>query len=149
MSKKLPRAVKCRAIINSGPKLLLVRQAGEKWWCLPGGKVRAGETLAECLERELVEELGVKPRIGKMFYIRELIDHVGHTIEFYFHVKNGKDFKKAETKDASHRFELDEFRIVNLEEEKDLVIYPEILRKLFPELVKANFDIPTTHLGKI
>ncbi len=36
-------------------------------WELPGGKQEPGESLADCLERELKEELGVKVAVGPLF----------------------------------------------------------------------------------
>jgi 8-oxo-dGTP diphosphatase len=51
------------AIITRNSKLLVARRAANQklpgFWEFPGGKVEIGETLQACLERELLEELGV------------------------------------------------------------------------------------------
>lgn len=58
------------AIIRKGNKVLIARRApGEKlagFWEFPGGKVEEGETLQECLERELQEEFGIITKSGKV-----------------------------------------------------------------------------------
>lgn len=56
------------AVVTNGERILLARRAaGEHLagsWELPGGKVEAGETLAQALTRELMEELGVRARVA-------------------------------------------------------------------------------------
>ena len=55
-------------IIRNGRVLVCRRAEGERlagFWEFPGGKLEAGESLCECLERELREELGVDARAGE------------------------------------------------------------------------------------
>ncbi len=59
-----PRVEVAAAIIErpDGAFLMASRPAGKAyagWWEFPGGKVEAGETPREALERELAEELGI------------------------------------------------------------------------------------------
>ena len=61
------KEVAAAIILKDESVLLTRRKAGEKlagYWEFPGGKVEDGETLQECLERELREELGVGSKAG-------------------------------------------------------------------------------------
>ena len=44
-------------LINPERQLLVVRKRGSPFWMLPGGKIDAGETALQALQRELQEEL--------------------------------------------------------------------------------------------
>jgi len=59
------------AIIRRDDKILICKRGAggncEFLWEFPGGKQERGETLEECLERELKEELGIKIRINGVF----------------------------------------------------------------------------------
>ena len=61
------RAVTAAVIERDGAILVARRAPGHKLaglWEFPGGKVEDGESLEECLRRELVEELGISCSIG-------------------------------------------------------------------------------------
>ena len=56
------------AVIEKDAQVLIVRKApGTRHagsWEFPGGKVEPGETPEACLEREILEELGIRVRIA-------------------------------------------------------------------------------------
>lgn len=49
-----------KALIFKKRKILLVKEWDDEWWSFPGGGIEYGEGLAEALQRELSEELGLK-----------------------------------------------------------------------------------------
>ncbi len=57
------------AIIERDGKVLIAQRAKNDSllgkWEFPGGKVETGETLEECLRRELLEELGIRAEVGQ------------------------------------------------------------------------------------
>jgi mutator protein MutT len=77
------------ALIESDGKLLVCqRRRGDTFalmWEFPGGKRKPEETEREALERELLEELGVKSRIGaELFRVRHQYPQMDGPIELIF-----------------------------------------------------------------
>ena len=63
--------VSCGIILNGQDQVLLARRAPHKsnsgLWEFPGGKLHPGESPAECLHRELWEELKIKVAVNQVF----------------------------------------------------------------------------------
>ena len=60
--------VTAAVIRRNGRILIAQRPLGGRLgglWEFPGGKVEAGETLPQCLRREIKEELGIRIKVGK------------------------------------------------------------------------------------
>ncbi len=54
------------AIFDEHGKVLLTRRRDNGQWCLPGGAVEAGESVAEACEREVWEETGLRVRVKRL-----------------------------------------------------------------------------------
>lgn len=74
-----------RAIVSYHDKLLLVTD-GAGYWYTPGGRLDAGETLPECVAREVHEETGLKIVVGDVVIVSEYLDEKKgeHKVECYF-----------------------------------------------------------------
>jgi 8-oxo-dGTP diphosphatase len=70
-------------IEDEDQKVLLVRQAlGFRFWTLPGGKVKRGESLVKALKRELYEETGLDAEIGSLLGVLDRRDKDAITLLF-------------------------------------------------------------------
>jgi ADP-ribose pyrophosphatase YjhB (NUDIX family) len=59
-SRPTPITVGDAAVIDDEGKILLIRRADNQKWAMPGGALEVGETPAEGVVREALEETGVK-----------------------------------------------------------------------------------------
>ena len=83
-------------------------------YCLPGGKLDAGESTEECLIREVEEELDFTPEDLKLIAIQQLIKWDNHRFDFIYLVGNSEDFDLEDAKDATHAHELNKVTRVNI-----------------------------------
>lgn len=73
------------AILVDDDRLLMVRRGhgpAAGTWAVPGGRVEAGETLAEAVVRELYEETGIEGVCGRLVGVEELLPEDGSTEHF-------------------------------------------------------------------
>ena len=111
MEKDKKFVVRTRGIIIHEGKLLGVKHPHDTSFCaLPGGHLEWGEDIKECLHREMIEELGVTPEIGRLLYINNFIDGKAgnQSIEFFFEITNSKDYLNIEHLKTTHAHEIAE-----------------------------------------
>ena len=64
-----PTSLGCRCLVLRGDSVLLVRHTYERWWYLPGGGVRRGESFADAARREVREETGLRVDDLSLFHL--------------------------------------------------------------------------------
>lgn len=115
MSLNSPIAtIKTRAVIMLDGKIFLGKLAQWNFFCLPGGTLEYNETLKEGLKREIIEELGVEPKIGKLVYTQEIIRDNESKFDFWYWIENPEDFIHIDLSTTSHGFEHSEVGFYDL-----------------------------------
>ena len=123
--------IRCRAIIIYEGKLLVVKHTPDATFAvLPGGHLEWKEDIKECLRREIKEELGVTPEIGRLLYVNNFMDGKSkQSVEFFFEVINSQDYKDIKNSKAIQADEISEIFWVE----------PENIISIMPKTIGEDF----------
>jgi len=102
--------IRVRGIILFEDKLLVVKHPNDtSFGALPGGHLEWGEDIRECLVREIIEELGIKPEIGRLLYVNNFIDGDSiQSVEFFFEITNANMYMDIGNNSRTHAHEIAE-----------------------------------------
>lgn len=104
----------CSAVIfdDDRKRILLTRRTDNGQWCLPSGRIEAGESVAEACVREVLEETGLHVEIVKLLGVysnpHQLVEYADgnriHLISLCFEVRRagGELTSSNETTEFSH-----------------------------------------------
>lgn len=137
--------ISARAFIESDGNVLLssYRDRSGDWFVFPGGGQHVGETLPECLLREVKEETSLQVEIGQLRWVHEFIaadfpeseiDSDFHQVEMIFEcrMKNGQHAKLGSNPDPGQTG----LRWVSIDQLLSLRFFPQDVARIL------NGDLP-------
>lgn len=131
---------RCGAFIIKNGKILLIKRVkpNRSYWVFPGGGKEKGESLEDCLKREMSEELGL--RVDKYKKCITLIDFENGMKETYFltEVENAKpeivgEEKDRESDDNKYSLTFEDLSILDNEN-----LFPPFARVWLKEYLEKN-----------
>lgn len=112
----------------------------EPFWCTPGGGMDDGETIHQALRREMVEETGIAPIIGRLLFVQQFFDGDKEQLEFFFHITNAEDYHQINLEATSHgTIEVERCEFVDPKQER---VLPAFLTELdIAEYVSGHLPV--------
>ena len=101
------RRTNVRGIIYRDGKLLVTKFRQEddsesEHWGTFGGGLDIGESIVDGLHREMIEETGIAPKIGRLLFIQQFDDGEKEQFELFFHIENPEDYEAISLETTSH-----------------------------------------------
>ena len=127
----MDRRITTRGIIYKNGKIFAQKlKRGEgttDYWCTPGGGLDPSESLHDGLVREMIEETGIAPEIGKLLYVQQYREENGREyLEFFYHVTNVDDYETIDLASTTHgEIEVAEYGFIDPAQEN---ILPKFLQ---------------------
>jgi len=137
--------IRATAVLIENGKILLLQEkvTNKRAWSLPGGKLEIGESLEDCLIREMQEETGLDVEVGPLLFIGErMMEHL-HVVHISFEVT-----RKIQDSTANQLTEnILDSPTIKLAPLKDLEMYG--FSSKFKELAINNFPAAGSYVGAI
>ena len=100
---------------------------GRKYWLVPGGGLEFGETIEECVKRELQEETNLEISVGEFLFLSESLppDKHRHVVNLYYraHIESGT-IKMGEDRVIS------DLKFIPISEVPSLPFFPNVKKEL-------------------
>ena len=128
--------IRVSALLRWEDRILLCRheKPGKEYWLLPGGGVNGGESLADALQRELLEEVGIDeelPLEGPIAIADSIAPERSFAAKHVVHIifsgdLSGRSLERVTSQDAAVRGH----RLFAISDLDDIVVHPPIQRFL-------------------
>ena len=138
-----PRVAAGALFFDDEGRVLLVKPTYKDGWDIPGGYVEPGETPREACEREVAEELGIRPKIGQLL-VADWAPSEAEGDKILFIFDGGLIDSQVEEQVVLPADELSDWRFHD-EADLNAVLIPRLARRVTAALT-AKQDTSTAYL---